>query len=129
MRLLVDTHVVIWMLASPELLMPEARETLTDPANTIIVSAISIWEIGIKHALRRRDSPPFSAQETLDYLKQIDVEFLGFDEMHAALGGDINRTHGDPFDHALAAQARRARIPIISRDRMLAAYDVEILPA
>ena len=67
MRLLLDTHIAIWSLTDPDKLSPAVRDLLSDPANSVFVSAASIWEIAIKHALgKRTGAPPFGAQDAID---------------------------------------------------------------
>ncbi|MGL5113937.1 MAG: type II toxin-antitoxin system VapC family toxin [Beijerinckiaceae bacterium] len=129
MRLLIDTHVLIWSIASPELIRPETRALIEDPQNEVFVSAASIWEIAIKHALGKPGSPPYSASETLLCADEAEFTILDMTAGHAAHAETIAHHHKDPFDHLLIAQAQMEGLTVISRDRMFALYDVTLLPA
>lgn len=124
MRLLLDTHVLLWWLADAPKLAGEARAAIADPANEICVSPASVWEAAIKR--------------TLGKLRFDDVELVaaleagGFREMpiaveHALRAGQLPRHHDDPFDRMLVAQARAEGLTIVSRDEALKAYDAPIL--
>jgi len=121
MRLLVDTHVMLWALAEPARLGPEARALLEDPANEVLFSAASIWEIAIKASLGRADfpfQPTRIAQEALA---------LGFIELPvawaaAARVAELPFHHRDPFDRILVAQALTEPVVLLTVDRKLLGY-------
>ena len=69
MRLLLDTHIALWALTDDPRLSPRARALINDPANQVIVSAATVWEIAIKHALGR-DDMPISGDEALDWFRR-----------------------------------------------------------
>jgi PIN domain nuclease of toxin-antitoxin system len=123
-RLLLDTHVLIWWLEDSERLTPVARRGIEDPAAAVVVSAAGIWEIEIKRTLGKLDVPD-------DVLEQAEVN--GFDLLpvtgqHAVMAGRLPRHHDDPFDRMLVAQAISEGLTLVTADRRLAAYDVGVLP-
>lgn len=124
MRLLLDTHALLWWLAD-EGLTPQARAAIADPANVVAVSAASAWEISIKKALGKLAAP--------DDLEQ-QVQAGGFLALpisiaHAVAAGDLARHHDDPFDRMLIAQAYLEGLAIVTRDKRFHDYGVALLPA
>lgn len=124
MRLLLDTHALLWWLAD-EGLSPQARDAIADPANTVAVSAASAWEISIKTALGKLRAPEDLQQQ---------VEANGFTAMpisiaHGIAAGQLVRHHEDPFDRMLIAQAFAEGLTIVTRDKRFDAYGVMLLPA
>ncbi|HRB05459.1 MAG TPA: type II toxin-antitoxin system VapC family toxin [Ilumatobacteraceae bacterium] len=124
-QLLLDTHVALWAFASPELLRPEVRSALTDPLNTVMVSAISIWEVEIKRALGTLDAPQGFAALCIDRgFDALDVSFR-----HAEVAGALPPHHGDPFDRMLVAQAMTEGFELVTTDPAMSAYDVRLVAA
>lgn len=123
MKLLLDTHVLLWWLTDDPRLGPELRSAISDPDALVHVSAATVWEIAIKEALGRID---------LDADLAVEIEAGGFIELpiqarHALAAGRLPRHHGDPFDRMLVAQAREEQLTLVSQDGALAAYDVDLL--
>jgi PIN domain nuclease of toxin-antitoxin system len=121
MRLLADTHILLWWLTDADRLTSRQRTLLSDQANIVLVSAVSIAEIEIKRSIGKLE---------------IDDEYLpsllsgGFDQLpllakHAALLGALPWHHRDPFDRLLIAQAIAEGIPLISADSNISKYDVK----
>ncbi len=124
-RLLLDTHVALWAFASPELLSPEIRSAITDPLNTVMVSAVSVWEVEIKRALGKLDAPQgFAALCTERGFDALDVTFR-----HAEAAGALPPHHGDPFDRMLVAQAMTDDFELVTKDPAISAYDVRVVAA
>ena len=121
MRLLIDTHVFLWVLDDSPRLSAQARETLTTPGAECLVSAVSFWEIEIKASLRR-------AQFRVDVGKLISgalaagLKLLAFEPDHAVRVARLPRHHSDPFDRALIAQALVEQLTLITQDSALARY-------
>jgi PIN domain nuclease of toxin-antitoxin system len=121
MRILLDTHILIWALSTPERLDPQARAAILDAQNEVLFSAASIWEIAIKAALRRADfvaRPETVVQEALD---------IGFAELPvrattAARVADLPLLHRDPFDRLLIAQAIEQPAALYTADDILTGY-------
>jgi PIN domain nuclease of toxin-antitoxin system len=125
MRLLLDTHALLWALAEPELLGPIARERITDPDHEVFVSPVNIWEIAIKRSAGRLDAPP-------DLLR--DIAEAGFAPLpmtlaHAHTAGRLPRHHGDPFDRLLIGQAIAESLTLVTVDGEFPKYAVELLAA
>jgi PIN domain nuclease of toxin-antitoxin system len=118
MRLLLDTHVVLWALEDNSRLAPGARALLTDPANECWVSAVSVWEIAIKVsvgklALRR----PLATVEAA--LAEAGFQTLDMTIRHAVAGPAIAVRHADPFDRLLLAQCEVETLKLLTADRLL----------
>jgi PIN domain nuclease of toxin-antitoxin system len=116
-RLLLDTHLLLWALGAPSRLPAALRQDL-DRAE-VYVSAASIWEIAIKSALRKLDADPL---EVLDAAVATGFSPLDVTARHAALVSTLAPHHRDPFDRLLVAQASSEPLILITNDRALAPY-------
>jgi PIN domain nuclease of toxin-antitoxin system len=120
LRLLLDTHVLLWWLFGDRRLGRRARAWVEHEADTVAVSAATAWEIAIKHALGRLDPPKRWADEIATFgFARLPVTFE-----HAAEAGGLPRHHADPFDRMLVAQARVERLTIVTADPRISRYDV-----
>ncbi len=120
MRLLLDTHVLIWSLARSRLLSPTAAALIRDRNNTVWVSAVSAYEIEFKRA---RDPVLSALPADLGEIVALQgFEWLEIRHTHAIAAGRLPRLHGDPFDRLLAAQALMEQATLITRDPLVAAY-------
>jgi PIN domain nuclease of toxin-antitoxin system len=121
MRLLVDTHLVLWAAAKSRRLPNEARSWLEDPANEVFFSAASLWEIAIKAALRRSD---FRVDLALlrSALAAMDFMELPVCGAHVETLAGLPPIHKDPFDRMLVAQSRSEPLLLLTNDEVLAAY-------
>jgi PIN domain nuclease of toxin-antitoxin system len=126
MRLLLDTHVALWAITDDPRLSARARVLIADPANTVVVSAVSVWEIAIKHALGRGDMP-ISGQEALRYFLDSGYLLLDITPGHAAAVERLPPLHADPFDRLLVAQALDEPLRLLTRDAQVAAYSDSII--
>lgn len=124
MRLLLDTHVLLWWLADEEL-TSEARALIADPANVVAVSAASAWEISIKKALGKLAAPDDLEQQIL----VCDFTPLPISISHAMTAGQLPRHHDDPFDRMLIAQARVEQMAVVTRDKRFGDYDIAVAAA
>ena len=125
MRLLLDTHVLIWMLTDNPRLGDEARGAIGDPENSVAVSAVSAWEIEIKRATGKLDVPrdlPEQVARTGFVAVSITLE-------HAVAAGSLPLHHRDPFDRMLIAQAQLDGLTIVTRDQRFAPYSVATMRA
>lgn len=127
MRVLIDTHTWLWMLSAPDRLPDRAREVVDDPANEVLVSAASAWEIAIKHELGKLELPEPPASFVPNRLAVTDCTALPVEIVHALRAGGLPPHHRDPFDRLLIAQAQVLRVPLCSGDRAFAPYSVELL--
>ena len=126
MKLLLDTHVWLWMLAAPERL-GDARATLESADHELLLSAASSWEIAIKHDLGRLRLPQPPGLFVPDRIRASGVVPIPIEHVHALEAGRLPKHHRDPFDRVLVAQARHLDVPIITADAAIAAYDVAVL--
>lgn len=119
MRLLLDTHVVLWWLADDRKLSKDARTMIADVNHEVLVSAASVWEVSIKSALRR-------IEIELDDLEEAIVK-SGFEPLpitvqHAVRVGRLPDVHRDPFDRMLVAQAGIEELRLVTHDRVFERY-------
>jgi len=125
-RLLVDTHVFLWLLAEPERLGNHIG-FLQDPRNQLFFSAASSWEIALKAQLGRLDLPDDPKRYVPDRMRAIGAEPLPVQHTHALAVGELPPLHRDPFDRLLVAQARDLRLRIVTADAQIARYEVETM--
>ena len=125
MILLLDAHAVLWWLADEAALDAAARSAIADPANGVLVSAATIWEIEIKRALGKLDAPA----GLLDAVEEAGFDVLPITGPDAELAGSLPAHHRDPFDRMLVAQADRVGAIVVSRDAAFMAYGVDVLSA
>ena len=123
MKVLLDTHLLLWAAGLPERLSPKARSLLEAPDAQLFFSAASLWEIAIKRAARRLRAPADLGSRVLaSGFEPVPITFA-----HAEAAGSLPRIHGDPFDRMLVAQAQAERLTIVTVDRGIARYDVDVL--
>jgi PIN domain nuclease of toxin-antitoxin system len=120
-KLLLDTHLIIWAAEQPHRLSPVARDLILDPANELMFSAASLWEMGIKFALGRDDfdsDPRTMRRDLLDH----DYVELAVTSEHAIAVLALPRLHRDPFDRLLIAQSMVEGIVLLTADPIMARY-------
>ena len=124
MRLLVDTHLVLWRQTGDPRLSQRAIDLMDDDANTVDVSALSVWEVAVKHALRREGKVglPLSGKQFLAELRATGLTPIPITPDHAAAVDDLPLHHRDPFDRLLIAQARCEGMSLLTHDAALADY-------
>lgn len=125
MKLLLDTHVALWWLNDPERLRPGATDEIEDPANDAFLSAVSVWEAGLKQSVGKLDAP----QPLVDSARKLGLLELAVSWEHAQLAAQLPRLHGDPFDRMLVAQALSEDLVLVTRDPLVTQYDVATRPA
>lgn len=126
MRLLLDTHVFLWLLADPERLGDHIG-SFEDPRNQLFLSAASSWEIAIKAQLGRLDLPDNPKRYVPDRMRAIGAEPVAVQHTHALAVRELPPLHRDPFDRLLVAQARDLHLRIVTADEQIARYEVETL--
>lgn len=121
MKLLLDTHLLLWAATAPERLSVNARELLEAPANEPMFSAASLWEVAIKASLGRAD---FQVDARLLRRGLLDHGWLelAIDGRHAVAVAALPPLHKDPFDRLLVAQATVEGIALLTADTGLARY-------
>lgn len=127
MRLLLDTHVLLWWLTDDDRLGDDCRKAIEDADTVAFVSVASIWEIAIKSSLGR-----LALDDDIDLTSLATSN--GFTDLavtarHAAAVRDLPHHHSDPFDRVLVAQARLERLTLATADPALPPYRVPILAA
>jgi PIN domain nuclease of toxin-antitoxin system len=122
LRLLLDTHVIIWMVNAPEKLPKHVRGGISE-ADEVAVSVISAWEYGIKRA-KRRSEAQLSFEELL---ADISVERLAFSFPCHVHAETLPPIHGDPFDRMLIAQALHHGLTLVTADETIRRYPVQTL--
>ena len=121
MRLLVDTHVLLWAVAQPDRLPASSRKSLESPDNEVFFSAASIWELSIKLQIRRI-SLAVLPEEIAEAALRMGFEELSVTAAHAAGVRRLPLHHRDPFDRLLIAQAIHEPARLLTADRVLAQY-------
>ena len=122
MRLLVDTHVVLWQIRQPDRIGSGAAAAIAK-ADDVLVSTVSFVEIGIKVAIGKLELDPEVAE--LASGEQV----LGLSPSHGLALIDLPLHHRDPFDRLLVAQARAEHLTLVTADPVFAQYDVGVIDA
>lgn len=124
MRLLLDTHILLWRLTGSTRLAPETIALMDDQAEQVLASTASIWEVAIKCALRKGalDDMPLSGKDFAAALDEAGIEVLPIAPAHAAALDDLPQHHRDPFDRLLVATARCEGLILLTNDARLADY-------
>ena len=125
MRLLLDTHALLWWLTEPQRLNGRAYEAIADTFNEVFVSAVSGWEIAVKRALGKLRAP----DDLEAGVKEQGFTLLSLTSSHAERAGALPPHHGDPFDRMLVAQAQAEDLILVTRDRYIPRYDVRTMAA
>lgn len=125
MRLLLDSHSLLWAVFEPQKLSAETRRLIANRDNIVYSSIASLWEISIKHSLGRLDLP----DQFFDTITHGGYELLHIAIPHIKIYASLPLHHRDPFDRILVAQAIAEQLTIITRDPEVQQYDVRTLPA
>ena len=121
MRLLLDTHIVLWALADDPRLALSQRTTMRE-AEALHVSAVTIWEVAVKRALGKLKAP----EDFPEVVRRTGMIPLSISWDHAAEAGALPPHHADPFDRLLIAQARVERLTMMTADRAFRSYEVDL---
>lgn len=121
MRLLPDTHLLLWAAISPERLPDRVRSLIASPAAEPFFSGASIWEVTIRKSLGRSDGIP-DPQVLRRALMEHDDTELAITSAHATAVTNLPGIHGDPFDRILIAQAQVEGMLLLTADRTVARY-------
>lgn len=116
MRVLLDTHALLWWLAGDRQLSPRAHEAMSDDANEVFVSAASAWEVSTKHRIGKL---PGAGPLAVDFAREVRRQgfaALSITLQHGQVAGSLAGEHRDPFDRMLIAQAREEKMALISNE-------------
>jgi PIN domain nuclease of toxin-antitoxin system len=117
---LLDTHAFVWAVTAPDRLSADAREVISDATVGLLVSAATAWEISIKHRSGRWPEAAVLVRQYDRVAERLGARHLPMSSDHALMAGGLDWGHTDPFDRALAAQAMREGVALVSRDRAFA---------
>lgn len=125
MKLLLDTHLLLWAAGAPRRLSAAARKLINDPSNQLLFSAASLWEIAIKRGLGRDD---FKVDPRLFRRGLLDNGYveLAVTSEHAVAVDSLPALHKDPFDRLLVAQSMVESLTLLTTDRAVAAYPAPV---
>ena len=123
MRLLLDTHALLWWLAGDRKLSAAARSAIGDEENIVFVSAASAWEISTKHRLGKLDANALVG-EMAAVLAEQDLQTLDITVDHAERAGLLPGEHRDPFDRMLIAQAQAENLTLVSNETAFDGYGI-----
>jgi PIN domain nuclease of toxin-antitoxin system len=123
-KLLLDTHTFIWAVDQPSLLGLNAKTALEDPANDLMLSAATIWEIAIKVGLKKLTLSLSYRQWMTQAMNDLEVTVLPVTVEYADIQAGLPHHHRDPFDRLLIAQARGENVPLVSNDDVFDQYGV-----
>ena len=127
MRLLLDTHALLWRFTDDPRLSEAARQAIADRDNEIHVSAASAWEIATKQRIGKLDGVPDATTRYGELVEADGFRHLPISHLHALRAGSWPTAHRDPFDRMLAAQSALERLPLVSRDPAFAFFEVQTL--
>jgi len=123
-KVLLDTHTLLWATLSPASLSNEAAAIIADESNVILVSAASAWEIATKVRLGKLPGAERLEREFLDVMEDAGYTLLAIDAASALRAGRLTGEHRDPFDRMIAAQALGEDLLVLSRDAQLDLFGV-----
>lgn len=125
MRLLIDSHVLLWWFEGADRLGAAAREAIRDGENEAFVSAATLWELSIKQAAGKLEV----GVDLREHSAEQGFRELPVSGQHAVAVRNLPLHHRDPFDRMLVAQAGIEGLTLMTADRDLTVYDIPILPA
>ena len=124
MRLLLDTHTLLWWLDGDRRLTRRARQAIGNASNVVLVSAASAWEIATKVRIGKLPGATDVAADIPGCLTSQKFDSLDISVLHAQRAGRLPGEHRDPFDRMLIAQAQIEDLPIVSNDNVFDSYGV-----
>jgi PIN domain nuclease of toxin-antitoxin system len=127
LRLLLDTHALIWWLTGDEALSGPAHEAIADEANAIVVSAVSAMEVATKFRIGKLPDASVLAGEFESVIADQGFAELAITVHHARLAGEMNIAHKDPFDRLLIAQAQAEDMMLVSNEALFDNFAVKRL--
>ena len=129
MKLLLDTHVLLWAATSPDRLRDDARAAIEDGSSDVFVSAVTAWEIAIKQSLAKLELARPAELWLPEVIQRSGFQSVAVDQAAALRVRALPWHHRDPFDRLLIAQALEEGLTIVTRDAQFSAYGVAVLAA
>ena len=123
MKILIDTHIFLWMLSCPEKINDKRRYELESPANEVFLSAMSIAELMIKSSIGKINIE----FDPIEMMKKMQIDVLDFAGIHAMALGELPFYHKDPFDRMIIAQALVNKFVLMSDDSKFLKYNCKII--
>lgn len=127
MKVLLDTHALLWWAFGAIELSPRARAVIEERSNTVLVSSASAWEIATKYRLGRLPEASVLVQDMPGWFTRAGLTELPITVAHAQRAGALPSGHRDPFDRMLAAQSLLEDVALITRDPVFAGLGVQLL--
>jgi len=127
LRVLLDTHALLWWLSDDAALTRSARKTISETRNTPIVSAASAWEVATKVRLGKLPTASDLAADFSGHLEREGFQVLAISAEHGIRAGLLPGPHKDPFDRMLIAQAQAENMPIISNEILFESYGIRCI--
>ena len=127
MKLLLDTHALLWWFTDDPIMPLRTVTLIDDPANSIFVSAASAWEICTKVRIGKLPTGRALCEDFSGFLTRWHFEPLPISIAHARLAGRLVQRHKDPFDRMLAAQAQIEAMPLVTNDAAFAAFNIQVV--
>lgn len=127
MKILIDTHAILWWLAGDKRLSRPAKRILEDPSNRRFVSIASLWEIAIKMRTGRLTTHDLTLRAIMDQLREQEFVILPVRVADLLQMEQLAQIHRDPFDRILIAQALEERVPILTTDAIIGQYPVKTI--
>lgn len=124
MRVLLDTHALLWALSSPRKLPKRALAIVQSPENSVFVSAASTWEIAIKGALGKLRA---DVEEIAQEIREVGFSELTVNIQHTVRLKKLPTHHRDPFDRIIVSQAQEEGLTVVSQDSAFSRYSVPVL--
>ncbi|MFN0146064.1 MAG: type II toxin-antitoxin system VapC family toxin [Dehalococcoidia bacterium] len=129
MRLLIDSHVWVWLTASPGRLNPATFTLLSEPGNEVLLSIASCWELAIKQSLGRLAFPGDIVTRLPELVAEQGIALLPITLAHAMAVAALPYHHRDPFDRLIIAQSQLEGLSLVTADPAIEPYGVQLIPA
>ena len=127
MKLLLDTHALLWVLGDPDRMRPETLRTLADDYNTVSVSVVSLWEIVIKRRIGKLQADIASITAQMAPASKIQWLDITTQHLHVLNSLPLHERHRDPFDHLIIAQAIAEGMTLVTQDQNAPLYSLSVM--
>jgi PIN domain nuclease of toxin-antitoxin system len=123
LKLMLDTHTLLWVIGKTDKLSKKVVQEIQNPGNEVIVSAVSLWEIALKHSIGKLEVD-FDIKKIPDYCAKMDIHLIPLDPIDAleSLNLPKKENHKDPFDKMLIYQCIKYGYTLVSKDKKIEVY-------